>query len=143
MKNNTYITTSDLETQKIGEDFAKELSSGENVFLYGDLGFGKTTFAKGVAKGLNIKSRIISPTFVIVRQHQAQQANIKVLYHIDLYRIESQSQLAEVGIKEIMEDTKSVKLIEWPEKIESGKHHWEVKLSLSSDNVRTININKI
>ncbi len=133
MKKN--ITNSDHETKKLGEAFAQALKPGDVVFIYGDLGFGKTTFVKGVAKGLGIKTRIISPTFPIIRKH-------KNLYHIDLYRIESERQLDDLGLQEIIEDKCSIKLIEWPEKLQlNGRKHWSVRFELDTvqDN-RTIEI---
>lgn len=141
MINKTHTVVSDTETQKLGEVFAKELHAGNSVYLYGDLGFGKTTFVKGIAKGLGIESRIISPTFVIVRQHKTKLKS--TVYHIDLYRIENEDQMLEVGLQEILSDTSSIKLIEWPEKISGEKPTWEIKFILNNDNVRTININKI
>lgn len=133
MKKN--ITKSDDETKKLGEVFAKELRPGDIVFLYGNLGFGKTTFVKGVALGLGIKTRIISPTFTIVRQH-------KNLYHIDLYRIETEKQLDDLGLHEIIEEKNSIKLIEWPEKLQLiGNKHWKVRFKLENDqDNRTIEI---
>ncbi len=66
----TVITKSFEETKKFGEEFAKTLQPGSTVCLYGDFGAGKTTFTQGLAKGLGIKERIISPTFVIIREHK-------------------------------------------------------------------------
>lgn len=127
---------SDAETQEIGRNFSKELKSGDIVLLYGDLGYGKTTFVKGIAKGLGISSRIISPTFTIIRIHSN-------MHHIDLYRIENENQLTEIGMKEILSDESSIKLIEWPEKLkELPQHYIEVKITLNKDDTRTIKINK-
>lgn len=64
------VTNSYEETQKMGEDFAQKLTGGDVILLYGDLGAGKTTFMQGLAKGLGIKRRIISPTFIIVRKYE-------------------------------------------------------------------------
>lgn len=67
-----YITNSSEETKKIAENFAKKLKGGDIVALYGELGSGKTTFVQGLAKGLGIKKRIISPTFIIVRSYKIE-----------------------------------------------------------------------
>lgn len=134
--NYDFISTSDEETQKLGEEFAQELAPGDVVLLYGELGFGKTTFVKGVARGLGITDRIISPTFTIIRIHSN-------LHHIDLYRIENQKQIIEVGLKEILQDKTSIKLIEWPKKLEEvPKKRWEIRFTLNKDATRTINIIK-
>lgn len=145
----TYMSTSEAETQEIGENFTRKLTPGDIVLLYGDLGFGKTTFVKGIAKGLGIKTRIISPTFVILKGHniKSKKLNIKntnkilKMFHVDLYRIESQSQLEGIGIREIMDHKSSVKLIEWPEKLRIlPDKRKEVRFILNKDNTRTIKI---
>lgn len=124
------ISKSDTDTQEAGFEFSKELKPGDIVLLYGDLGFGKTTFVKGVAKGLGIDSRIISPTFTIIRIHEN-------MHHIDLYRIENMKQLEEIGLKEILEDKSSIKLIEWPEKLDSvPEERWEVRFEMEGENRR-------
>lgn len=130
---NTVITKTELETLELGKKFAQELRSGDIVFLWGDLGFGKTTFTKGVAKGLGISNRIISPTFPIIRSY-------KNLYHIDLYRIENSKELEEIGIQEILSDHSSIKLIEWPERFaNTQKRNWDVKIGIEKEqNNRTI-----
>lgn len=136
MVNNVLTSHSDEETQKIGEDFAKNLKLGDIVLLYGDLGFGKTTFTKGIARGLGITTRIISPTFTVVRTH----GNI---YHIDLYRLENKKQLQEIGLKDLLEEKDTIKIIEWPEKLDSVPiARWEVKFYTDNKNTRTINISK-
>lgn len=143
MVHGTYNSKSYKETQDIGFRFAQGLKPGDTVYLYGDLGFGKTTFVKGVAKGLGINSRIISPTFVIVRSHKIEhpKSNIQNLVHVDLYRIENKKQLEEIGIDEMINDTFSIKLVEWPEKGEGmGKPQWKVRFVMNKDNTRTINI---
>ena len=100
-KQDVFITNNSRETQKLGAKFARILLaqavqgvslSGNNVIaLYGNLGSGKTTFVQGLARGLGVKKRIISPTFIIVRTYKIssehQALSIKHFYHIDLYRI--------------------------------------------------------
>ncbi|SRR4030042_4460679 len=112
-------------TQKIAAAFAKKLHIGDIVALYGPLGAGKTTFIQGLAKGLGYKQRVLSPTFVFVRPYtiSKQQAGsgdrkIKILYHIDLYRVEEETDLKTIGIEEFIADKEAISVIEWPEKIE-------------------------
>ena len=64
------ISTSAEHTKNEGKDFAKKLKAGDVIFLKGEIGSGKTTFVQGLAIGLGITSRVISPTFVVVRQHE-------------------------------------------------------------------------
>ena len=130
------MSKSAKETEKIGEKFAKHLKPGDVVCLYGDLGYGKTTFVKGVAKGLGLTARITSPTFTIIRTYNN-------MHHVDLYRIEDETQLAEIGIKEILEDPSSIKLIEWPEKMaELPRQRWSIVFEMNKDSDRTIKIDK-
>ena len=78
------ITKNSDETEKLGFDFAKKLEIGDIICLYGNLGAGKTQFVKGLTKGLDIKHRIISPTFIIVRSYIKN--NKVTFYHVDIYR---------------------------------------------------------
>ena len=110
-----YTSTSDQKTQQIARELAHKLPS--RVFaLSGELGSGKTTFVQGFAKGLGIKEKIISPTFVLVRQHKIPKTK-KTLYHIDLYRLEDGEQIKALGLKEIWQNPESIVVIEWAEKI--------------------------
>ena len=137
------ITRSFQETQKVGEEFASILKGGEVLALYGDLGSGKTTFMQGLAKGLGITRNIISPTFIIMRSYlitdhsgkpkarpesekkegswtsQDDGFSAKNLYHIDLYRIESEKDVEGLGLLELMNQPENIVAIEWPDKIES------------------------
>lgn len=130
MKSKIILTNGFKQTQKLGLDFGKKLKPGAILALFGNLGSGKTTFVQGLAKGLGIKQKIISPTFIIVRKYNLsslserseskglRQAQAKNLYHIDLYRIESSKDIAGLGLEEILNDRSNVVAIEWPEKIE-------------------------
>lgn len=111
----TFVSNSEEETKQIAAKFAKQLSNGV-ITLTGELGAGKTTFVQGFAKGLRIKEKIISPTFVLIRQHKIPKLN-KTLYHIDLYRLEDSPNIKELGLDEIWSNPKNLVLIEWAEKI--------------------------
>lgn len=125
----TIITNSFEETKKVGFDFAKTLKGGDVVALHGDLGSGKTTFVQGLAEGLGITKKIISPTFIIMRTYDVTIHNsqftiddrkIKNFYHVDLYRVESERDVEGLGLLEIIKDKESIVVIEWPEKIENS-----------------------
>ena len=111
-----YTTKSFQDTQKLGQDFAQEVldlqkKSGAIVLcLEGNLGGGKTTFLQGFAKGLGIKEKILSPTFVIMKKFGN-------FYHFDCYRINKPEEILELGWKEIISDPQNIVAIEWPEKI--------------------------
>ncbi|RJQ25623.1 tRNA (adenosine(37)-N6)-threonylcarbamoyltransferase complex ATPase subunit type 1 TsaE [Candidatus Parcubacteria bacterium] len=145
MKNDTYTTKSSEETEELGKKLAAKLKEGDIIFLYGELGAGKTTFVKGIAKGLGIKERIISPTFVIIRKHKIsnikyQISNIKYFYHIDLYRIEDENNVKSLGLEDLLRDKDSILVIEWPEKISSKSivPAWEIKFEYIDGNKRRI-----
>jgi tRNA threonylcarbamoyladenosine biosynthesis protein TsaE len=123
--NNSYITNSFSETQNLGEEFIKK-TKNRIIALHGDLGSGKTTFVQGLAKALGIKKRIISPTFIIIRSYKINLKNQKSkiknpgkesLYHIDLYRISGEGDVAALELAEIIKNPKNIVVIEWPEKI--------------------------
>jgi tRNA threonylcarbamoyladenosine biosynthesis protein TsaE len=139
-----YTTQNAQETQELGEKLAKTLQRGTVVALYGNLGFGKTTFTQGFATGLGITKRIISPTFVILRTYDIQHKNhsIQTFYHADLYRVENKQELIEIGLSEILQDEKNFILIEWAEKLGSllPKKHINVTFSHALQNKRKITI---
>lgn len=115
-KKTKILTKSQKETRKFAESLGKNAKKTSGVFaLIGGLGAGKTTFAQGFSIGLGIKEKIISPTFVLIREHSVPNSN-KTFYHIDLYRLEGSIDLISTGLKEIIESDNIV-LIEWADKI--------------------------
>jgi tRNA threonylcarbamoyladenosine biosynthesis protein TsaE len=126
---NIFITNSSEETQSLGKEFAKSLKGGELIALYGNLGGGKTTFVQGLALGLGIKRRIISPTFIIVRSYRIKlktpnfakaslgRQNSKFFYHIDLYRTETADDIKGLGIDEIIGNGNNIIVIEWAQNL--------------------------
>ena len=131
-----FITNSFKETQRLGEEFARfhlARLKCSIIALYGELGSGKTTFVQGLAKGLGIKKRIISPTFIIVRSYvlksqkskvKSQNHNSKLkslelrsFYHIDLYRISSEKDIGGLGLEEVLNSSSNIVAIEWAEKM--------------------------
>jgi len=118
----TIITKNFKETQRLGSQFADKLKRRGVIALYGDLGSGKTTFVQGLAKGLGIDKKIISPTFIIVRKYEiplkSSALNLKSFYHVDLYRIENEKDIEGLGLVEIINDPENIVAVEWPEKIE-------------------------
>lgn len=112
-----YSSSSEEQTQRVGVNFALRLVPGDVVAFYGDLGAGKTEFIKGICLGMHVREIVSSPTYTIVNQYVGEdrkQHDVEI-YHIDLYRIESPTELAEIGIEEIFDDHESIKLIEWAE----------------------------
>jgi len=139
------ITKSAKETQKVGRFLAEEISDKREhasgvkdknkavvIGLEGDLGGGKTTFIQGFAKGLGIKNKITSPTFVIMKKYDS-------LYHIDCYRIKDKD-LLELDFNEIINNKHNFVVIEWAEKVKKilPKNALWLKFEYSDKNKRKI-----
>jgi tRNA threonylcarbamoyladenosine biosynthesis protein TsaE len=98
-------------TEQLGRRLGTQLRAGDVVALSGTLGAGKTTLARGVLRGLGFDGEVASPTFPIVQVYDT----VPPLWHVDLYRIEHQGELAELGLDEARLD--AALLIEWPERL--------------------------
>ncbi len=118
-----YISNSLEETQKIADDFIKNISPKSDtafvVGLSGNLGAGKTAFTKCIAKSLGVEETVTSPTFVIEKIYELENQKFSHLIHIDAYRLESGEELLNLGWQRIISDPKNLILIEWPEKVSS------------------------
>jgi tRNA threonylcarbamoyladenosine biosynthesis protein TsaE len=136
-KKNLFITSNPSETIKLGKKIAKRLRPGDIIFLYGELGAGKTTLIKGIARGLGIKKLIISPSFVLVKEYPQ-----KNFFHIDLYRIKDFDFLMS-GLNEYL-SKKNIVAIEWAEKIENlvkpEKNIIKIKINLKENEKREISV---
>lgn len=122
------ITKSARETQKLGETLAADIVSGKlsnTIALSGELGSGKTTFVQGLAKGLGIAGRIISPTFIIVRKYpiksKDKNSRLKDFYHVDLYRLEKDldKEVFNLGLPYLWSEPQNIIVIEWAEKVQN------------------------
>ena len=105
------------ELEKIANKIKKKLSPGDVVFLYGEIGVGKTTFARLLINSFENKkklkkSEVLSPTFNIVFEYEIKELTIK---HFDLYRLKNNNDIKNIGLFENLEE--SITLIEWPELI--------------------------
>ena len=109
------LTNSAQETVKAGQALAKKLKSGVVVLLEGELGGGKTTFVKGLVKGLGIKARVASPTFTLLRQYKKKGLTVN---HLDFYRLDNIADIYAIGLDEYLYARDSLTFIEWGEKIE-------------------------
>ena len=104
------ITKTREETEAFAERYAKTLKAGDIVLLDGDMGAGKTVFAKGVAKGLGIEEEVTSPTYAYMNDYDGR------LFHYDCYRIETVEQAERLGLADYF-DMGGICLIEWAQNI--------------------------
>ena len=130
-----FKTRSADETFELGRRVGEQLNDRAVILLKGDLGAGKTVFAKGVAAGLGLEAAdVTSPSFTLINVHDGRLR----LYHIDLYRLESSSRV-DLGLEEILEDERGVVIIEWAERLKfAPKSSVEVEISYLSDSERII-----
>ncbi len=133
----TFVTVSDQETIRLGQRLGSVLSKGDVVGLAGELGSGKTWFAKGLALGLGVNADMVvtSPSFTLVNEYEGKCR----FYHMDLYRLESLSDVQSIGLEEYLNDD-SIVAIEWadrwPEILPEGTVN--VKLVIIDDHQREI-----
>lgn len=151
--NRTLYTQSAQETQSIGKDIAQSLidqvdrglTSLPLIYcLSGDLGSGKTTFAQGFARGLGITTRLLSPTFIIVRRYQIPNTTYW-FYHLDLYRVELEKELETLGIREILQNPQALVAVEWAEKLGDllPQKRIDMYFSLQDEHVHVIEIKNL
>ncbi len=137
MKPRIFHSQSEEETIAAGEMLAAELPSKAAVLLIGNLGAGKTTLAKGIVKGLGAAQpdEVSSPTFTLIHEYSPS------VYHIDLYRLDREDQVATLGLDEIF-DQRSVVLIEWGERFPRlmPDERIEIRLRTTGENSREIDV---
>ncbi len=108
----TIVTLADeTATADLGARIARLLEPGDAVLLKGDLGAGKTTLARAILRALGVEGHVPSPTFTLVQTYQPRDLTV---FHCDLYRIEDQRELAELGLDDALDD--GAVLVEWPER---------------------------
>ena len=133
----SFISNSFEETQKIAYDLAKTFVGGEVILLDGDLGAGKTVFAKGVAKSLGVEQEVTSPTFAI---HNSYKGRL-MLNHFDFYRLD-ESEAEMLGLDEFFGAKEGVCLVEWWSNIQGllPRNCIKVVINKIDENIRKIDI---
>jgi len=128
------------ETIRLGEQLGRRLTGGEFIALSGDLGGGKTHFAKGLAAGLGIKQEVTSPTFVLERIYDTDGSLF--FHHFDFYRLASFDQEMQSEIADLLEDPKNIITIEWATNVpESIPHEYlQVIFEYKNDESREITL---
>lgn len=114
----TVTTRSEKETYRLAARVASKLRGREVIGLIGDLGTGKTTFVRGLARTLGIRGVVRSPTFTLLHVYNIKRhPNIKHLVHVDAYRLRSARELAGIGIEEYLGGADTVTIIEWADRV--------------------------
>ena len=141
MKAINVLSKSTDQTLELGEKLAKHLRKGDIVCLEGDLGSGKTTLIKGIAKGLHIApEKVNSPTFVLMNAYHGRLP----LYHFDLYRLEAVHEISSIGYEEFLYGD-GVAVIEWAERLGQlmPKEYLRVELKHKGENERAIKLSAV
>ena len=107
------VTNTPAETEAAGEQFGARLAKGDLVLLEGDLGAGKTTFVRGLTRGVGSSAHVASPTFQLVRVYPGRVQ----IAHVDLYRLEVGAELGDLGLEELLDQGAVV--VEWGDRMDS------------------------
>ena len=113
MFDSNYDLKDESETLRLAESMASHLFPGMNLYLKGELGSGKTTFVRGVLRGLGYQDKVKSPTYTLVEPYSLEKFTI---HHFDLYRFKDETEWDDAGFREYFNNT-SICLVEWPEKV--------------------------
>lgn len=133
-----FMCNSVSDTYAVASRLARKLNGGEIILLSGDLGAGKTTFTKGLAKALGISEVVTSPTFTFMKSYTGRLT----LYHYDMYRVTDSSELYELGLEEYLGAAGGVCVIEW-NKFENLKNTINITIGGVGDAPRRIDVEGI
>ena len=131
-----FLTNSEKETILLASRLARDFKGQEVVLLEGELGAGKTVFAKGIAAGLGVEDvhQVCSPSFTLVNIYQGKYP----IFHIDLYRLEKDSEIQDLGWEDYL--GQGVVLVEWAEKIKFDLDAIRVFIRIEGDEQRRIKV---
>ena len=106
--------------------------------LEGELGSGKTTFVQGFIRGLGIKKRTVSPTFIIFRRLAIKRGKFKNLYHVDAYRIKNPKELLRIGFRDVLDSPENIVVIEWADIIKKilPKNIYHLRFTHGADSTK-------
>jgi tRNA threonylcarbamoyladenosine biosynthesis protein TsaE len=131
-----HLTHSEKETCLLAEGLAQSFKGKEVVLLTGELGAGKTVFAKGIASGLGLKdiNQVCSPSYTLVNIYQARYT----IFHVDLYRLGKESEIEDLGWEDYLEE--GVVIVEWAEKIKFSLEGIHIAITMGEGDERKITI---
>ena len=132
----TIVSSSTRETVECGKNLTASLLPGDGIFLYGDVGAGKTVFVNGIARGLHIPGIVTSPSFTLINEY----AGTMMLYHVDLYRVEP-ADIFFLGLDEYLWGN-GITAVEWAERLDEKDHPrvWRVTIEHKTVNKRIITV---
>lgn len=133
-----YSSASEEETIKIAEELAKGFKGNEIVLLFGELGAGKTVFAKGIAAGLGFKdiNSVCSPSYTLVNIYKAESK----IFHVDLYRLETETEILDLGWEDYI--GQGVVVVEWGGKLTYPVDAIHVTIEVLDDETRKITVKR-
>lgn len=148
MQEINWKSNNENETIELGKNFAQFLKIKDIVALEGDLGSGKTEFIKGICEYFSVQDLVTSPTFTIINQYAGLIVNKEFnIFHIDLYRIKNELELDEIGFEECLNDSDSIKLIEWPKnagtKLSNIKYIVKIEVDENNEDIRYLSIKSL
>lgn len=114
-----FISHSPEQTRRLGWRIGQHARAGDLFLLSGTFGAGKTALTQGLAAGLGVADRVTSPSFALVNEHDGHDAEGTPLrlYHIDLYRLETEAEVASLGLEDLLDDPAGICVIEWPDRL--------------------------
>ena len=139
METKTYKIKSPKKMEALGKKLAQKVSGGDVILLTGELGAGKTVLSKGIAKGLNIRSQVVSPTFTIMNEYFGTYN----FCHFDAYRLESADEAIEAGLADFIGKSDTVCAVEWWQNIKElfdGCNTIEITIKKIDDKIREVEI---
>lgn len=138
------ISQSPADTRRLGAALGQAVRAGDVILLYGQLGSGKTTLAQALAHAIGVRQRLRSPSFVVVSAYPLGRRSVRLLYHLDLYRLRRTTATDAAAIAETINDRQAVVLVEWanrlPRRLVPPSRTTAVRLAVQSDHRRVIHV---
>ncbi len=132
----TFHINQEIETQTLATLIAPYLNKGDLLLLYGNLGSGKTFFTSALCKALGVNEIVSSPSFVLLNEYQAKDFSV---FHFDLYRLQDEVEVYELGLPDITDD--GLTIIEWPKIAENIFNHQPIAFHfLYQNSIRTVDL---